>query len=149
MLFIVENWKSILAVVATAAICYLLHTVDVDRIEDAQRTALAAQVTSDKLECDKNKAISQGVSNGLQKSLNANRAALAAVKRLRVNACVAVRTAIATNGHDAAPSVAKLPDANGVNSDDLYGFASDAEADRLQLISCQSFITQTWAAVGQ
>lgn len=148
--WILTNWKTILAVILTAGLAYGLHALDVYRLEDEQRAAVAAQLKTDTEACDKAKEITKGVSDGLQKNLDDLSLAYAAVKRVRPNACVVVRPANATKRNDAATgsAIPARPD-GGVNSDDLYAFANDAETDRLKLTACQSFITQTWAASGQ
>ena len=144
MLFLLNNWKVILAVVATVALAYLLHTVDVDRIEAKQRAALVDQATKLQGQCDADKAITMGVSNDYQKKLDVLNDQLAALRVREPNRCITVSTSVATAGRHGAAGAGQHAGQNGVTAQTLYDFAGEAERYRLQLISCQQFITETW-----
>jgi hypothetical protein len=60
-----------------------------------------------------------------------------------------VPVANASDANNAGASAAKSSGQNGVTTDALYEFASDAEKYRIQLIGCQNFITKTWEAKNQ
>ena len=148
--FILANWKSILAMIATAGLCYLLHALDVNRLEAKERSDLSAQQMTLENKCKADKAITEGVANDYQKKADALTLQFNALVGVQHSRCVAVATAKpAAGNHGKAPG-AKLSGQNaGVTSDALFAFARDAEQVRLQLLSCQSFITQTWAEQGQ
>lgn len=143
ILFLLTNWKTLVGMFGTAALAYLLHTVDVDRIEAQQRAAITAQQDADKTKCDNAKKITEGVSHDYQVKLSSLSAQLASIKRLRPARCIAVPITSPATGRDAAPSGAELPRQDGITSDALYDFANAAERVRLQLVGCQSFVTQT------
>jgi hypothetical protein len=144
MMFLISNWKVILAVVATAALAYLLHTVAVDRLEAQQRAALTDQATKLQGQCDADKAITKGVSDDYQKKLDVLNDQLAALRVREPARCIAVSTPVAAAGRHGAAGTGKPAGQNGVTAQTLYDFAGEAERYRLQLISCQSFITETW-----
>ena len=148
--FLLANWKTILGAVATALLAYLLHALDVGRLEAKERHDLAAQADALTHQCKQEKAITEGVSRDYQTKLGDLGSQLDALRLREPTRCVAVSASGSSGRRDAASGQSKPARANaGITSDALYGFAGDAEKDRLQLIACQSFITQTWAAMGQ
>ena len=148
-MFFLANWKTILAVVFTAALAYGLHALDVYRLEDQQRSEIAAQVKADNDQCSKDKAITKGVSDAYEKQISSLDSELNSIKRVRPSACLIVQSSRSAKRNNAASGVAKPSQQNGVDSDALYDFARDSEGYRIQLIACQSFIQQTWANQGQ
>lgn len=148
-MFLISNWKTILGVVATAALAYLLHTVDVDRLEAQQRQAVADQVNADTKSCNADKAITQGVSHDYETKITGLTAQLNDLQRVRPNVCVTIAPH-AAGGHDATTGTSKPANTHGgVDSDALYALAAEGERYRLQLSACQDFITQTWKEKGQ
>lgn len=146
MLFLAANWKTILGVIATAALCYLLHTVDVDRIEADNAATVKAQIESDKTACINAQNITKGVDDGLSKNLTGLDADYAAaLGKLRQQSAAPSNPAAASGvGHGTAcPTINAR--AHGIDSGALLSYAKDAEHYRLQLTSCQTFITDTWA----
>lgn len=141
---LLTNWKTVLGVVVTCILAYGLHALDVYRIEDQQRAALAAQADALVKQCDAEKKITKEVSDGYQKQLDAVATELARVKRVRPATCVVVSASTPTHGRNETPVPNKLARQDGVTSDALYDFASEAEGYRLQLIACQDFVNKTW-----
>ena len=150
MMFLLANWKSIIAVLATAVLACGLHALDVYRLQDQQRAALSEQATVLMNSCKADKAITEGVSHDYEGKISALNDQLTALGRVRPSSCVVVQPSRAARRHDAAASTAKPSGQDaGVTSDALFGFARDAEAFRLQLMACQAFITETWKVKGQ
>ena len=149
MLFLISNWKTILGVIATASIAWMLHSLDVNRIEAAQREALAEQVKVDTNVCNADKAITEGVSNDYQKKVTDLGNQLAALKLREPSRCISVSPAKPSCRGNASPKSSEPSGTDGVTSYALYDYASDAEKYRIQLISCQDFISKTWASNGQ
>jgi hypothetical protein len=136
--------------ILTAALAYVLHSLDVYRLEDQQRNALTELADNDKKQCDADKKITEGVSHDYQAQLSNLSTQLANLKRVRPSRCVAVSVASPASGRNASPPTGQLPNPNaGVTSDALYDYAAEAERTRLQLIACQQFITETWKEKGQ
>ena len=144
MMWLLSNWKIILAVVATAFVAYLLHALDVYRIEKNQEATIQEQIQHDNQQCTAEKAITEKVSNDYQKKLTDLSQQLNAVKLRQPTHCVvpAAKPTLSSHG-SAVPTVDVSQD--GVTSDALYDFAGEAEKYRLQLTECQAFITDTWA----
>ena len=144
MMFLISNWKVILAVIATAALAYMLHTVSVYRLEAQQRAALTDQATKLQGQCDADKAITKGVSDDYQKKLDVLNDQLDALRVREAARCIAVSTPVAASGRHGTAGTAKPAGQNGVTAQTLYDFAGEAERYRIQLISCQLFIMETW-----
>ena len=151
MLFLLNNWKSILCILATAALAFLLHSLDVYRIEAQHRVELEAQAKSLDAQCLKEKAVTEGVSNDYLEKLHALNSRYDSL-RVQHGRCVSV-AASKPAVRDNATAAAELPRQDGksvgLTSDALFSFARDAEHVRLQLLGCQSFITKTWELEGQ
>ena len=148
MMFLLANWKTILGIVATAALAYLLHTMDVNRLEAKERADIAAQQTADAQSCNADKKITEEVSHDYEAKIRALNSQLDAI-RLRPNVCVTVAPRPAA-GRNATASVSKPARQNaGVDSDALFSIAAEGEHYRLQLIACQAFVTDTWKEKNQ
>ena len=79
-MWFLSNWKVILSFISTAALAYLLHALDVDRIEKKQERAIASQVSEDNKKCSEQKQITQEVSNEYERKISALNDELASVK---------------------------------------------------------------------
>lgn len=97
----------------------------------AQETALIAQ-------CDKDKAITTGVSHEYENQLSAVNQRLAVLKRLHPKACVPATGT--PGGRNAGTGSGKLAGQDGSNVESFYDFAGEAETYRIRLIACQGFI---------
>lgn len=145
MLWLISNWKVVAASGATAVLGWLLHTVDVDRIEAQQRLQIEEQVKVDTNSCNADKAITEGISHDYELEINNLSKQLGDLQRVRPNVCVTIASKPPA-GRDAATSQPKpVGQDGGVNSDALYSLAAEGERYRLQLGACQKFITETWA----
>lgn len=147
-LMLLKYWQPLAAAIATAALAWLLHSVDVHRLEAKHQRNLVSNAAAIQAECTADKRLTAEVSNDYQTRIAALNNELAAVKRLRPSKCV-VPTPIPAPGRNEATSRTKPAEEDGVTSDALYDFAGEAEQYRLQLIACQAFITKTWEARGQ
>lgn len=133
---------------ATAGLAWLLHSFDVSRLELQHAMDMNAQQKALEQSCKDDKAITTEASHDYQQKIAALTSQLAAVKRLQPSRCIMPATRAAAGCHDAAGD-RKLPEPNGIDTDTLYDFASEAERYRLQLIACQSFVERTWQAKQQ
>lgn len=95
------------------------------------------QLVSD---CKKAQKITEDSANDLLKKTSDLTAKLNAYKlRLKSQPVPATKP---TTGNDGGPKSCQYA---GSDSVDLLDYAADAEKYRLQLISCQSFVTKVWA----
>lgn len=142
------NWLSAAAgAVVTALVAFGLHSVDVHFIEKSWQKKLDDQHTADVAACDKDKAITKGTNDALQKDRDAIARKLADFKRMQPSHCVpvaALKTEPATGGDGHAGQ-----NGIGLESDWLREYAAECENYRRQRITLESFIDGTWAAHGQ
>lgn len=142
MLFLLNNVKTIVAVVVTLIISYALHSLDVYRLEAKAAMDLQAQATEMIDKCKMNESINNGVSNDYENRINVLNSQLAS---LQPSHCTLPIT-IAPLQHNAEATGSKSIDGNAIYSGTLYNFAAKAEKYKIQLIECQNFITETWKA---
>ena len=151
ILMILSRWKYVAIIGATIAFCFWLHRLDMARVELAHREDISSAIakTNDAAvkSCQDAQLITQEVSREYQNAVADLRGKLADAKQLRPSSCIEVYSALTASRRNAAALAAKLPreDAGtvkkrGVNSDDLFDLAGDAEQDRLKLIACQKFV---------
>lgn len=139
------NWLIFGAGVAiTALVGYGLHSFDVNRLNAKHATELAAQATLINGQCTVAKAITTGVSNGLQINLGVLDADSAAIDRLLP--CTAERSASVVAspaaGYDAAAAATK-PDERIVRTFEprrVTAIVKKGEKYRVQLLACQSYV---------
>lgn len=146
-MFLITYWQPIAASVATFCICFLLHTVDVDRIEHKQAKALTDQATQLTLACIADKQITEGVSNEYEKKITNLNKQLAA-KRMQSPHCI-VPVTITPIRLDAKAGTDQHGGQNGVTDIALFDFSGEAERYRLQVIGLQDFLCKTWKAKTQ
>lgn len=136
--FALTNWKSILSVVATAALCYLLHTVDINRIEADQRDAITAQKTADVTQCSAEKKTTKEATDALQKNRDELDAHLAALKLQHPASCVIVTRPTDVLNRSGRPV---NHNEHGLNSDWLLDFAAHQCSNYWrQLKVCDKFL---------
>lgn len=133
---------------AIGTLAWLLHMVDVNRIEARQRDALQEQATVLQDKCDADKKLTEGIENDYQKQVNALNSTINALRLRKLARCVPVRDAVPAKRPNAAPTGAKLPERDGVSSEYLIDYAGRAEECRLKLITLQGFVTQVWKQNG-
>ena len=137
-MWLLANWKILTTATATLAICWMLHSLDVHRIEAKHDKEIISAKNALVAECNKAQAITKGISHDYQTKLASLNARLADAKRVHVNRCIAVQGATSA-GYDGTATGAK-PAGRNVGADRLIDYAGRAEKYRLQLISCQDFI---------
>lgn len=145
----VNNWKIIAAVILTAILAFGAHELNLRWfVEPAQQKALADLKTKMQQDCDDDKLLTEGNNEDFEKRITDLNKRLAAVKRMQPSRCVVPASGPPHSGA-AGSHTTVLPRQDGVTSDALLEFASDAEAARQQLIACQAFVNDTWKAKGQ
>jgi hypothetical protein len=144
MLWVISNWKVILAVVCTAVLGYLLHAVDVARLEAKQRAAITDQVATDTKSCNEAKKITEDVSNDYRQKSETLATQLADAVSLRKSQCVIVSTTGSSCRNNGTAQTGKPTSQDGVTATALLNLAAEGEGYRLQLSACQDFITKTW-----
>ena len=90
---------------------------------------------------EKNKKITEEVSNEYQNNIASLNAELERVRDIQAD-CIPVT--FTARGNYAAASEEELPEGNALRSDWLYDYAGRAERTRIKLIACQKFINRTW-----
>lgn len=114
---------------------YLLHTVDIDRIEAKQRIELAEQQAALNKQCDDQKKLTNETNDALQKDRDTIAAKLAASKRLQPTRCVVPTTGVANNTSGGG----KHAGSYGVTSDALYEYSAECETYRSEVILLNNF----------
>ncbi len=133
-MWLIANWKTIAAV----ALCWMLHTLDVHRIEEKQANEITRTRNAMTDACNKVQETTRKISHDYQIQLGSLNSRLSAAKRLHNSGCVSVASSSAA-GLDAAAAKGKLIRRN-VDADRLIDLAGRGEKYRIQLISCQQFI---------
>ena len=85
MAFIFRYWEVILAAIVTAATAWMLHSVDVQRIENKNRVALAAQQAALEESFAANNKITEESSREYESKINTLNIRLNNAKRMREN----------------------------------------------------------------
>lgn len=130
------------------ALAWLLHTVDVGRIEARQRTALTEQAATLAEQCNADKKLTKETEDGYQKRIAGLNSDINALKLRKPPRCVPVTAKPSVRPHAATPE-AKLSGGDGIDSGFLIDYAGRAEECRLKLIGLQGFVSQVWGANGQ
>lgn len=146
MAFIFRYWEVILAAIVTAATAWMLHSVDVQRIENKNRVALAAQQAALEESFAANNKITEESSREYESKINTLNIRLNNSKRMRENYCI-VPIASPTNGGLGVASPRGHVGSHGVPIEEFYDYAGTCEHLRLQVISLQDFIDKTYAGV--
>lgn len=146
MTFILRYWEIVLAAIVTAAIAWMLHSLDVQRIESKNRAALATQQAALEEECALNKRITEESSREYESKINALNIRLNNSRRMRENYCI-VPIAGPTNGGLGVASSRGHVGSHGVPIEEFYDYAGTCERLRIQVISLQDFIDKTYAGV--
>jgi len=140
----INNWRTIAAALAVLSLSYILHRLDVYRLEDRHRAALAQQADSIQNECKAAQLVTQEVSRDYQNAIVDLNGQLASAKRLRPNACIAVHKPNPPCRCDGSTTSTEFSGSDvGVARFDLLDFSRDAEQVRLQLKACQKFVART------
>lgn len=145
------NWLLLLGgAIPALALSWLLHTVDVSRLEMKQRHALEDQATALAERCLVEKHETQELVDALQKTNVSINGKLSALKLRKPTACVKVQPASSAPKHDGTTDKPKLAGQDGgVAVDSLLDIAGDGDKWGAQLDICQRFIRDTWRANSQ
>lgn len=141
------NWLQIgLSAAAAFALSFLLHTVDVNRLEKKHEKAIAAQIAADTEACNNDKAIAKGANDDLLKSCTDRLTKLNAV-RLQPARCVNVSPSKQTQPASRGDSSGR---ADGLSSEWLQVFSIEhCRRYYDERIVLEKFINETWKANGQ
>lgn len=140
------NWATVkiisgivlLAVLVSGGLYIRVLRADLAAVKLERDTAQATLKT-----CQDDQKLTEGISNDYQTKIRSLNRQLAGLKRLRDNPqCTPV--ASPASGRDAGAGAGQPSGQNGIRADWLLDYAAEAEQYRLQLISCQQFIRQTW-----
>jgi hypothetical protein len=143
------NWVQIVGgAVAAFALSWLLHTVDVNRIDKNWQEKLDTQKAETEAACLKDKKLTEENSREYQSKLSDLAGKLAAVKRVQPARCV-VPVAGKAGGGDATAPANVNAGLDGVGTDSLFSFAGECEQYRIQVITLQDFINKVWTSKGQ
>lgn len=148
MMFLIRYWRPIAASIATACLAWVLHSLDVSRIENNNRSALAAQQLALEEKCASDKKLTEESSRDYKIEVDALARKLADVKRVRPNHCI-MPIAGKASGGDGSATAGKYAGQNGVATDALYDYAGTCERLRIQVSSLQDFIDNVWAGQGR
>lgn len=108
-----------------------------------QRGFAAGKITQAQIseeQCREAQNITREVSHEYQKQIADLNRQLDAL-RLRPKKCITIASE-SSGGYNAAAEESEYDQQNGVPTEALYRFAAESEQYRLQLISCQKFITK-------
>ena len=147
-MWLLANWKLLAIGGAALAMFSAGWYVESRLAESRLEHALEAQETALLAACKADKAITKEVADELQTKNAALARRIADLKRLHPPTCI-VPTPNTAIGGNAGSSGTVASGTNGITADALLDFAGESERYRLQLISCQDFITKTWSAKGQ
>jgi hypothetical protein len=140
----------VLTAIATALVCFGIHSIYMGFVDRAHETALKNQATNLNTQCEAAKAVTEEVSNELQNTLALRDNALAAARRMLNKHCSAPVVVNTSAGHDDKTEAGKLRLQNGesiiADGNELLDIAADAEADRSRLIACQIFVEKNRGA---
>lgn len=142
-----SNWLTFgLGVAMASALAFLLHTVDVDRLERDHASALLLQQSKDEKSCEIDKAITQEANNEMQKNAANTAVERGNAERLHPSTCIVVPTAQQANAGAAAAGRAK---AHGTTTGAFRDYAADYKTCQNELNTVWGFVDKTWAKNGQ
>ena len=140
-MWLLANWKIVVAAAGTFALCLMLHKLDVGRIEAKHATEITRLRNAMTEACNVAQETTRKVSHEYQIQLGSLNSKLSAAQRLHDHKCVAV-TGITSSRHDAASAGKELSGRDaGIAAGALIDLAGRAEKVRIQLIACQSFVS--------
>ena len=150
MFFLFKNGKIIVACILIASLAAGMHKLDVNRIEALHRNELQAQVSSSDKRCASDKALTKEVYDEYERKLNDHNEYAGIFKRVYSNTCI-LFSSNTTIKHDGITSQGELTGSRlerdtRVSAERMIDFFTEVEKYRLQLMSCQSFITKVWAS---
>ncbi len=139
--FLIANWKILAGAGLAFGLALMLHKLDVHRIEAKHAAEIVAVKAAALEECNKAQAITRKVSHDYQIKLDVLNTRIAVARRMYSGRCIAIQSHAAA-GYDAASAGKELSGGNaGASAEGLIDLAGRCERVRLQLISCQSFVS--------
>jgi len=134
LMFLLSNWKVISAAALAFAMAYMLHSIDINRIEAKHKQALAAQVIFDITQCSNSKQPTKEGNENYQKLIADRDATIASLSK-RPARCLYVNRA----ANDPKSGSIQPGEGNGLPSEVLYRFSGFCEADRAGLDTLQQY----------
>ncbi len=144
----VLSWIQIGAgAIGAFALSFLLHIVDVHRIEANWQAKLDQQKIELENQCKADQTITKEANDDLQKKYDSIAGKLAASKRMHPARCIipAPSKTIASSGGNGHAG----QNGTGLSTDWLRDYAAECETYRSQRISLEKFIDDVWAARNQ
>lgn len=138
---IILYWKFAVGAFGAFIITWAIHNHIIANLEEDHKKTLAAQIQFDINKCNDDKQITSEISHGLQNDLNALNDKL---KRLRQQPAKCLHVTNPASRHDATASKGINAGSDEVAAGALIDYAGDAEKYRLQLVSCQGFVSKVW-----
>jgi hypothetical protein len=144
------NWIQFgLGAIAAAALSWLLHTVDVNRLEKIHAGELKAQATRLESICTADQKLTKGKNDELRKDRDAIARRLADYKRLHPASPV-----IPAPSREAIVGKAREGYAGGYgavagSTDEFRDYGAECELIRRDFRSCDSFVDDAWRSRGQ
>lgn len=122
---------------AAFALSFLLHTVDVYRLEDKQRDAIAAQIAADTASCDKDKNLTKETDDGLQNQFTVIANKRDAGNGVQLPSCTPTLSGVSANTPTGGSEHARQ---NGLRTRWLRSYAAECETYRQERIALENFI---------
>lgn len=135
------NWFQIGGgAIAAFTLSWMLHSLDVNRIEANQREATQEQIATDTKACTKDKKTTEDVNNETIKRNQTLAARLAKLNKLQPQRCIPLPATNTASGDHAATGDKGLPRTDGIAAYAFFDYAGDAERVGIALDECQAFI---------
>lgn len=146
-----KNWFPLgLSASVTALLAFGLHTLSVSWLEASHGREMAKQKTVLTEQCEAAKAVTEEVSNELQKQIALRDASIADARRMLNKRCASPVVVNSPSGHDGSSQAGKHGGSDDralvADGNFLIDFAEEAEGYRIRLSACQSFVERSRAA---
>lgn len=142
-MWLLANWKIIAYGATVMAIFGSGYYVSSQIAETRQEKALAAQELKLQAACAADKKLTENSSHAYQTKVSALTRQLADAKRMFAAKCIMPVTGEARSS-DGSARAGEYAGQNAVNAGTLIDYAGECETYRLQVISLQDFINDTW-----
>lgn len=152
MTFILSHVRILSYIVMALILGLVIYTFNNALNEAAKVPGLQREVESQKAlfkaqaeQCEKNKQITEKVSNDYQNNLAKLNLDLGRLRK-RPATCIAVQSTSDSSGHNGSDFRQFNVRPYGISDQWLYDYAGDAERYRIQLNACQTFVKDVWAS---
>lgn len=142
-MWLLTNWKLLAMGGAVIALFSSGYYVSSRIAESRQERALAAQELKLQAECAADKKLTEDNSHAYQTKVSALSRQLADARRMFSTKCIVPVTGEAVGSHGGA-GTGEHGRQNAVSAGTLIDYAGECEQYRLQVISLQEFINDTW-----